>query len=278
MPASTQRVTKLRRAARSVGLLRIAFVAWRHVRFWKPRILVNNRRLRNVGRGNTPIPPGSLIFSATGSRDVQWFLDSGSQTAGAFRSALDSIGRPLESFEDVFELGCGCGRVLRQWADVKGPRFHASDYNPKGVEWGKRFLKHVSFSTNDLQPPLPFANESFDLCYAVSVFTHLPEELQMPWLQELHRVLKPGGMLMVTLSGEGDLIRTTAEEQARFRNGELVVIDPKFAGTNICGVYHPESYVRRNWSSLFSILKFLPQGAAGSPKQDLYVLEKHAGA
>jgi SAM-dependent methyltransferase len=228
--------------------------------------------------GGIPIPPGSLIFSATGSRDVQWFLDSGGQTASAFRSALDSIGRPLESFEEVFELGCGCGRVLRQWAAVTGPRFHASDYNPKGVEWGKRFLPHVSFSTNDLEPPLPFASESFDLCYAVSVFTHLPEELQMPWLRELHRVLRPGGILVVTLSGEGDLIRTTAEEQARFRNGELVVIDPKFAGTNICGVYHPESYVRRNWSSLFSILKFLPQGAAGSPKQDLYVLEKRTGA
>jgi hypothetical protein len=98
--------------------------------------------------------------------------------------------------------------------------------------------------------------------------------MQRPWLLEMHRVLKPGGILAVTLSGEGDLVRTTAAEQDRFRKGELVVVDADFAGTNMCGVYHPESYVRSNWSDKFDVLAFLPEGAKGSPRQDLYILQR----
>ena len=236
--------------------------------------MVANAQLRGEFKTTLPVPPDSLIFSATGTRDVEWFLSSGRRTADAFRALLHSVGRPIESFKNVFELGCGCGRVLRQWSQVEGPSFHASDYNPLGVEWGRNHLLFVTFSTNSLEPPLPYAENSFDLCYAVSVFTHLPEPLQEPWLAEMHRVMQPGGLLIVTLSGEGDIVRLGKSDQRRFHNGELVVVDAKYAGTNICGVYHPESFVRMNWSKYFRILRFIPQGADGSPFQDLYLLER----
>lgn len=274
MKAETQRATRIRRVASSAGVLPLAFVVWRTLREWTPMLAIRNRRLRQTQKRRVPVPPGSLLFSATGSRDVRWFLESGEATAGAIRNALQSVGRPIESFKDVFELGCGCGRVLRQWHDVDGPSFYASDYNPKGVEWGKQNIGFVNFRTNDLTPPLPYDDGQFDLCYAISVFTHLPEDLQRPWLLELRRVLRPNGILIVTLSGEGDLARITPEEHRRFHGGNLVVVDSAYAGTNMCGVYHPESYVREHWSRDFEILKFLPKGAHGSPNQDLYVLRR----
>jgi SAM-dependent methyltransferase len=272
--AKTQRATQLRRRITAVGLLPVAFVAWRTMREWSPRLVLRNRRLRKEFHNRTRIPPGNLIFSATGTRDVNWFLESGEQMADAFRSALESIGRPIETFDSVFELGCGCGRVLRQWTNVEGPMFFGSDYNPAGIEWAKENIGFASLATNDLEPPLRYTDGSFDLCYAASVFTHLPEHLQQPWLTELHRVLRPGGILMLTLSGKGDLVRVTPEEQGHFEKNELVVVDPDFAGTNICGVYHPESYVRKQWASSFKVLRFIPEGALGCPKQDLYVLER----
>jgi SAM-dependent methyltransferase len=164
--------------------------------------------------------------------------------------------------------------VLRQLPEVPGQRVFASDYNPVGVDWARTRLPAVSFATNNLQPPLPYPDDSFDLCYAVSVFTHLPAALQEPWLRELHRVLRPHGVLLVTLSGEGDIVRITPDEQKRFFAGELVVIDPTYAGTNLCGVYHPFSFVEKEWSRYFRICRFLPRGAGGTPYQDLYVLEK----
>jgi SAM-dependent methyltransferase len=53
-----------------------------------------------------------------------------------------------------------------------------------------------------LNPPLPFAEDnSFDLVYAFSVFTHIPAEHQEAWLLEMKRILKPGGFLVCTVAG-----------------------------------------------------------------------------
>lgn len=257
-----------------MGLLPFVFVIWRNAREWTPARSVRNRSLRRQFERFIPIPPGSLLFSSTGSRDVEWFLESGQATADAFRDALQSVNRPMESFKDIFELGCGCGRVLRHWVNERGTTITASDYNSHVVSWVQKNLPFVSCKTNMLEPPLPFATGSFDLCYAVSVFTHLPQPLQEPWLKELHRVLRPNGIFLVTLSGEGDLVRTTQDEQNRFNRGELLVLNAELAGTNMCAVYHSKEYVERKWNSYFRILRFIPQGAKGSPRQDLYILER----
>ena len=278
MLVRTQHASRFRRLIDSAGLTPVAFVVWRAGREWTPSLWLRNRRHCRAHEHSTPIPPSNLIFSSTGTRDVDWFLNSGHATADTLREALSSIGRPLESFERVFELGCGCGRLLRQWIDVDGPEFYACDCNPRVIEWGRTHFGHVTFAQNNLEPPLRFlagrGGLDFDLCYAVSVFTHLPERMQIPWLEELHRILRPDGILLVTLSGEGDLVRTTPDEQERFSEGQLVVVDGQCAGTNLCGVYHPEAYVRKNWSRFFEILRFIPQGAKGTPRQDLYVLRR----
>jgi SAM-dependent methyltransferase len=271
---STGVESRLRRYISRVGLLPLAFVVWRTLRNWSPELVRRNRTARQLNAGNLPIPPNSLIFSASTTRDVDWFLESGRQTARAFRSALNTIGRPLESFQSVLDFGCGSGRVIRQWVDVRGPRFTGSDYNGKAIRWDRANLPFARFERNSLAPPLPFEANEFDLCYAVSVFTHLPVELQRAWIEELHRVVRPGGILMLTLSGRGDFKRITAAERESFEAGNLVVVDPKFAGTNMCGAYHPVEYVRREWSDLFEIVAHHPEGAKGAPKQDLFVFRR----
>ena len=205
---------------------------------------------------------------------MEWFLKSGEEFAGALRGALSEVGRPIESFSRLLDFGCGSGRVVRQWATVEGPAVFGCDYNPRSVAWGKQNLTFARFSQNSLEPPLPYESGQFDLCYSVSVFTHLHEMLQRPWIEELHRVVAPGGILALTLSGRGDFGRLTAEEQSGFENGELIVLDGALAGTNMCGVFHPMEYVRREWSDLFTLLRHYPSGAGGSPNQDLYVFER----
>lgn len=80
--------------------------------------------------------------------------------------------------------------------------------------------------------------------------------------------------MLLTLSGKGDFARLTAAERARFEKNELIVLDPSLAGTNMCGVFHPKTYVEREWGDLFSILRHYPSGALGSPNQDLYVFRR----
>ncbi|MFN2601915.1 MAG: class I SAM-dependent methyltransferase [Gemmatimonadaceae bacterium] len=221
-------------------------LAWRTQRDLRPSLIWKNFKARRFAPPPA-IPPGRQLFAVDATRSVEWFLETGRQTADSFRTALTDIDRPIESFEAILDFGCGCGRVLRQWINVKGPIFFGTDYNPHVVDWASAHLP-FDIRRNSLTPPLPYADETFDLCYAVSVFTHLPESQQRPWLKELHRILKPDGILLLTLSGEGDLIRTTPGEQEEFRTRGLVVLDGAYAGTNMCGVYHSESYVRKNWA------------------------------
>jgi hypothetical protein len=72
----------------------------------------------------------------------------------------------------------------------------------------------------------------------LSVFTHLADDRQRPWMDEIGRVLKPGGLFFFTTNGDAPVLydRMTAEEQERFHAGLLVVRHPEGEGSNLCAV------------------------------------------
>jgi SAM-dependent methyltransferase len=179
----------------------------------------------------------------------------------------------IGTLDSVLDFGCGCGRVVRHWAGLRGA-IHGCDYNPQSVRWCQRNLTFARFAVNDLHPPLPFDAGQFDLVYALSVFTHLPEPLSSAWLDEMRRVLKPGRWLILSTHGEAYLDDLSAEQQRTFHAGQAVVKHPESAGTNRCGVYVSEGYLRRRFADGFRIVDFVPKGASGNPFQDLVLLQK----
>ena len=165
---------------------------------------------------------------------------------------------------------------MRHWKFLKGPKLYGTDYNPELISWCQRQLgKLAEFKTNKLTPPLDYANEQFDLIYSISVFTHLTEDLQYAWLNELGRVLKHSGLILITLHGESRLHQLETEEQQRFRAGELIVKQQFAAGSNLCGAYHPEQYVRHHLAQGFEVMDFVPVGVRDAD-QDIYLLRKPA--
>jgi ubiquinone/menaquinone biosynthesis C-methylase UbiE len=122
-------------------------------------------------------------------------------------------------------------------------------------------------------PPLDYKDNQFDLIYVLSVFTHLPEGLGVNWINELTRVLKPGGLLLITLHGISRLYQLAPEEQQRFLAGQLVVTQSSSAGSNSCGAYHPEEYVRNVLAKGLEVVDFIPEGARDE-NQDIYLLRK----
>ena len=66
-----------------------------------------------------------------------------------------------------------------------------SDLSGGAIDWCRGNLPFARFETNGLSPPLAFADASFDLAYALSVLTHLPEAIQHEWMDELRRVVLP---------------------------------------------------------------------------------------
>jgi SAM-dependent methyltransferase len=69
------------------------------------------------------------------------------------------------------------------------------------VEWCQKNLSFASFAQNPLQGKLEYSDRSFDFIYAWSVFTHLTEHQGIFWIDELRRVLRPGGYLYFTTHG-----------------------------------------------------------------------------
>jgi SAM-dependent methyltransferase len=222
-----------------------------------------------------PMPPPALVVRVAGTPDATWFLESGRLADEAIRDVMQRDGAPVETLTAILDFGCGCGRVTRRWAGLHGIRVSGSDRDERAIEWCRRNLPFAEFETNGLAPPLVFDDEAFDLVYALSVLTHLPEELQLLWLRELHRVLRPGGRLVVSTHGEHYASRLDAGERARFEAGELVVRWQEAAGSNLCAAYHPRSFVESTLLPAgFALADFVEEGAKGNPAQDLYLLRK----
>jgi SAM-dependent methyltransferase len=223
-----------------------------------------------------PVPPAHLIVRVAGTPDVAWFLESGRLAAQSIREALERAGAGIDTMDSILDFGCGCGRVIRNWARLEA-RVAGSDLSGGAIDWCRDNLPFADFETNGLSPPLAFDDTSFDLAYALSVLTHLPEAIQHDWMEELARVLRPEGFVLVTTHGERYLERLDDDERRRFRAGELVVRWAEVPGTNLCTTFHPASWVReRLLPHGFEEVEFVPEGAAGNPYQDLFLLRRLA--
>lgn len=232
----------------------------------------NRPYLTNGAPDGLPIPPASLRILVAATPDIGWFLDSGRRGADSIRATLQRNGLAVEDAAPLLDFGCGCGRVLRYFAGVDG--LHGTDFNPTLVSWCRANFPFGRFDANALEPPLPFEDASFGLVYALSVFTHLPEALQSAWMDEMRRVLRPGGHLIFTTHGSRYADGLTPAERDAFASGKLVLRRDDRPGSNVCGAYHPETYVRNQLARGLSVVDFVREGAAGNPWQDLWLLRK----
>lgn len=99
----------------------------------------------------------------------------------------------------LLEIGCGLGTDLLQFARG-GALVTGVDLTPKSIELVlKRFAMEglpVDARVADAER-LPFADETFDVVYSFGVLHHTPDTSKA--VSEVHRVLKPGGRIIVML-------------------------------------------------------------------------------
>ena len=107
--------------------------------------------------------------------------------------------------------------MTRSWKGIKCVKVLGNDYNAALVRWCKRNLTHAKFGINHATPPTVYVAREFDLVYAISVFAHSAERHQIPWIQELGRVVRPGGYFLITTHGESYIGALPRIDQYRFR-------------------------------------------------------------
>ena len=259
------------RLAEPLGLLPLLLSVYAQVLYLRARV-------RAMGADDEhgdglPVPPPRLLFLVTNECDPEWYFESGLAAAESLEELLHRNGLELREQGPILDFGCGCGRVIRRW-NGHGVELHGTDVNPKLIGWCAGHLPFARFGVNDLAPPLSYPDGAFGLIYAFSVFTHLPAELEAAWLAELHRVLRPGGHLVISTHGEAYLDRLEEPERVMFLAGHAVVRRGGVAGSNWCTAFHPEQAVRERLARGFEVVDFVPRGARGNPVQDATLLRK----
>lgn len=249
-----------------LGLLLPAYRVWERVRSVGAVTVA-------MGTDGLPFPPPELMIRTAGTVDAAWFLEGGRLAEESIRAALGRAGAPFSSLGAILDFGCGCGRVLRRWRNLEA-RVCGTDLSDPAIEWCRSHLPFIEVGVNALKPPLTYGEASFDLVYALSVLTHLPVEAQLAWRDELRRVLRPGGHLLLTLHGEAYVERLTGEERRVYADGECVVRWAEAAGSNLCTTFHPPAFVRDRLADGWELVEHVPRGALGSPEQDLVVLRR----
>ncbi len=223
-----------------------------------------------------PVPPPELRFLVAGTEDEKTFLDFGRNGFAALTASLRRQGIEPARLGRVLDFGCGVGRVLRHWKQFGDLEVFGTDLSSDMIAWDRENLPFATFSTNTVAPELPFEDDMFGLIYALSVFTHLPLNIQVAWWQELVRITRPGGVIYFSAHGPFYRHLLTPAQAEAFDSGEMIVTGDEDPGSNHCAAFHTKEAVERDFVAPLGLelLEYLPRGAAGNPQQDSYLIRK----
>jgi ubiquinone/menaquinone biosynthesis C-methylase UbiE len=246
-----------------------------------------------------PFPPLKLR-QITAAPDLPEFLWTGLVDMDCIMTLYEKVANRVNiEHPTILDFGCGCGRMVRFLNNYSTSNtIHACDVNPDHVDWCRDNLHNVQLSQCDSLPPLPYKDQMFNLIYGLSVFTHLSENNATKWLSELNRVLKPDGILMVTIHGLTALntINNSTQHQEMFNLGPEVVtktieyfkeqpfvffkygqntIEIAKAGSEYGNTFIHPDYIYKYWSKEgFKVLEVIPGGLRGW--QDIVILQRSA--
>jgi SAM-dependent methyltransferase len=112
------------------------------------------------------------------------------------RDCLDRLAREVGDLGSICDMGCGPGQIARylhrQGADTLGV-----DLSPQMIAEAQRLNPEIPFHQGNMLA-LPDADNSWGGIAAFYCIIHVPREQIVNALREMKRVLKPGGVLLIT--------------------------------------------------------------------------------
>jgi ubiquinone/menaquinone biosynthesis C-methylase UbiE len=145
----------------------------------------------------------TYVFNANDPTELARLINQDRVMTNAMGGPLSGIDNP-EALKNIVDFGCGPGgwaldaAFAAPYAEVEG-----FDSSPAMVGYANarartQQLPNASFGIMDITRPFELPDASFDLVNARFLLGVLKREAWFPFLQECHRVLRPGGLLRVT--------------------------------------------------------------------------------
>jgi SAM-dependent methyltransferase len=203
-------------------------------------------------------PPKKLQIRVLGLYSPH-FIESGWRTFEVYEQKLAELGFAIQSCSTVLDFGCGCGRLIRAFhQSMPHAKLFGTEIDAEAVQWlNENYRQFGTFTVNGFLPPLPHDSERFDLIYGVSVFTHLPEAMQVAWLAELRRVAKHGCLLLLTTYNEERHPVLNASNRAKLASTGFCYIEESVPTTEGLPTFYQTAFHTHNTFGVYgaSILR-----------------------
>jgi SAM-dependent methyltransferase len=143
-----------------------------------------------------------FMLTSTDPADVEYYLRGAIEFVDILERSCVEAGRDPNSVVDLLEVGCGYGRIVRELRKrMPLVRVHVSDVIESAAqftaaEFGAHYMKPLEEAGAEF-------DGRFDLVYLLSVYSHLRRDMVAANLRRVTAVLKPGGVAVITLQGQG---------------------------------------------------------------------------
>lgn len=242
------------------------------------------RRRKVIANLVSQMPEVSMQENFTGqSGDAT--LREGFEAYKIFKHCYERHAGPIGSCHAVLDFGCGWGRIIRFFLkDIEPEKLLGIDHSEEVIRASENTNRWCRFMLIEPNAPTSLPEESFDLIYLYSVFSHLPEEMHWAWLKEFHRLLRPGGMLIATtrardyiqfcqslrddpeLNRKPDWLKRSAKTFLDMEATLSAYDDGQFCYASLGGEGRwsywgeaciPRRYVEKRWKEIFDVCEYI---------------------
>lgn len=243
---------------------------------------------------NSHLLSDTYVIPATEDREGYYGADHFSYWASGLRDAKlllsDAQKAGMKNPHATLDIGCASGRLIRHLPFLlPEAKIYGCDINRLHVEFCNKYLHPaVTVFHNCAVPHIQLEDNSVDIVTAFSVFTHI-EAMETAWLMEIKRILRPGGIALVTIHTEHTLnrlredwplwspvmkhpdIESLIDKDARSFPDDRLIVRWSHDKSYSSNVFYKEEYILSHWSRILTIVEIKK---TAPPYQDVVLLAK----
>jgi SAM-dependent methyltransferase len=220
----------------------------------------------------------NLVKRVTGQEDSRAFWQSGLKTFQDYWGLICKYRDP-KSIDRLLDWGCGPGRLIRTLIELTTiAEIHGCDIDSEAIQWSRNNIVKAEFNAIPAFPPTAYADGYFDVIIGNSIFTHLKRDVQIAWLKEIRRILKPDGLLLASVHGEfatylkfphsvKEILKEGISDQTEDNILEGVAPKGYYRGT-----FQSYKYTKEVFGQYLEILDYVERGSYHF--QDIVVMKK----